>query len=77
VAAFKGVRRQVSVSVWRTPEDLKLFVRSPVHVRIMREFKDAGLLYTNAWSAERCDPNLIWQQAVDRLEGRVEGVKHH
>jgi hypothetical protein len=77
VAAFRGGRRQVSVSVWRAAEDLKRFVRSPAHVRIMRDFKDAGVLYTNAWSAERCDPDLIWRQAVERLEGRIEGVTHH
>lgn len=77
MAAFKGGRRQVSISVWRAPEDLRRFVRSPEHVRIMREFKDAGMLYTNAWTAERFDPALIWQQATERLAGRVEGVPHH
>jgi hypothetical protein len=77
VAAFRGGRRQVSISAWRSPEDLTRFVRSPAHVRIMREFKDAGILHTNAWSAERCDPDLIWRQAVERLAGRVEDVRHH
>ena len=77
VASFKGGRRQVSISIWRAPEDLRLFVRSPVHQRIMREFRDAGLLYTNAWTAERFDPALIWQQGMDRLKGKVEGVRHH
>jgi hypothetical protein len=77
VAAFRGGRRQVSVSVWRTPDDLRRFVRSPVHLRIMREYRDAGALYTNAWTAERLDRALIWGQAVARLEGRVEGVSHH
>jgi hypothetical protein len=43
----------------------------------MRAFKDAGALYTNAWTAERFDPALIWRQGLDRLSGRVEGVPHH
>jgi hypothetical protein len=77
VAAFRAGRRQVSISIWREPEDLRRFVRSPEHLRIMREFRDAGALYTNAWTAERFDPSLIWNQGVDRLEGRVEGVRHH
>lgn len=77
VASFEGVRRQVSISVWRSPEDLRRFVRSPEHLRIMRDFRDAGALHTNAWTAERCDPELIWQQGVDRLTGRIEGVAHH
>ena len=77
MAAFRGGRRQVSISVWRTPEDLQRFVRSPAHVRIMQQFRDAGALYTAAWTAERFDPALIWQQAIDRLRGRIEGVRHH
>ena len=76
-AALRGGRRQVSISVWRSPEDLKGFVRSPSHLRIMREHRDTGALYTNAWTAERLDRGLIWRQAVDRLQGRVDGVPHH
>src|SRR3569832_1924568 len=45
-ASFRYGRRQVSVSVWRSPEDLRGFVRSPEHLRIMREYKDAGALFT-------------------------------
>jgi hypothetical protein len=77
MATLRAGRRQVSVSVWREPEDLRRFVRSPEHVRIMRAFRDAGALHTNAWTAERFDPTLIWQQAADRLAGRVDGVPHH
>jgi len=77
VASFRGGRRQVSVSVWRTAEDLRRFVRSPAHLRIMAEFRDAGALYTNAWTAECFDPTLIWRQAINRLRGRIEGVPHH
>ncbi len=77
MAAFRGGKRQVSISIWREPEDLKRFVRSPEHLRIMREYRTAGALYTNAWTAERFDPALIFKQGTDRLAGRVEGVPHH
>lgn len=77
VAAFRGGRRQVSISIWRAPGDLRLFVRSPEHRRIMDEFRDAGALLTSTWTAERFDPALIWQQGIDRLRGGVEGVRHH
>jgi hypothetical protein len=76
-AAVGSPKRQVSVSIWRSPQDLKSFVRSPEHLRIMREYRDAGALYTNAWTAERFDRDLIWRQAADRLTGRVDGVPHH
>jgi hypothetical protein len=59
------------------PEDLKRFVRSPEHLRIMREYRTTGALYTNAWTAERFDPGLILKQGTDRLAGRVEAVAHH
>lgn len=77
VASFRDGRRQVSISVWRTSEDLQRFVRSPEHLRIMREFKDAGALHTNAWTAECFDPALIWRQGMNRLAGRIDGVPHH
>lgn len=77
VAAFDAGRRQVSVSIWRDAEDLRRFVRSPRHLHIMRTFRDAGALYTTAWSSQSFDPESIWRQAEDRLEGRVPGVPHH
>ena len=77
MVALRGGRRQISISVWRAPEDLRRFVRSAEHQRVIREFKSAGALYTNAWTAERFDPALIWREAVDRLTGRIEGVPHH
>lgn len=77
MAAFRAGRRQVSVSIWESPEDLRRFVRSPEHKSIMRKFRNAGALHTNAWTAEQFDPTLIWRQAADRLAGRVAGVSHH
>jgi hypothetical protein len=77
VASTAGGRRQISVSVWRAPEDLKRFVRSPAHRKVMRDFRGAGDLHTNAWMAERLDRALIWRQARDRLFGHVPGVSHH
>jgi len=70
-------RRQISVSVWRAPEDLKRFVRTPAHRRVMRDFRGAGDLHTNAWTAERFDRAQIWRQAKDRLLGRLPDVAHH
>jgi hypothetical protein len=77
VASLRGGRRQISVSVWRDPEDLRRFVRSPEHLRIMREFRTTGALHTNAWTADRLDRGLIWRQASARLRGLVDGVPHH
>jgi hypothetical protein len=72
-----STRRQVSVSIWRSAEDLRGFVRSPAHLRVMRDFRTAGDLITTAWSSERFDRAAIWREAEDRLLGRVAGVRHH
>lgn len=77
VAGSPTWRRQVSVSIWESAEDLRRFVRSPAHLRIMRDFRGAGALHTTAWSAERFERFLIWSQAEARLMGRVPGVAHH
>jgi hypothetical protein len=74
---LRAGRRQVSISIWRDPSDISRFVRSPKHLRVMREYRDTGVLYTSTWIAERFDRDLILQQAGDRLHGRVEGVPHH
>lgn len=76
-AGARGGRRSISVSVWRAPEDLRHFVRSPAHVKVMRDFRGRGALYTNAWAAEQFDRSLIWRQAEDRLRGRIQGVPHN
>jgi heme-degrading monooxygenase HmoA len=60
-------RRTISVSVWRSPEDLRNFVRSATHAEIMRRHRLTGDLITIAWTAERFDRWLIWQQALERL----------
>jgi hypothetical protein len=62
--------------VWRDADDLQRFVRSPRHLRIMREFRTAGVLYRSTWTAERLDRALILRQANDRLRGRIDGVSH-
>jgi heme-degrading monooxygenase HmoA len=77
MASSSDGRRQVSVSVWRTPEDLRRFVRTPAHLRVMRDFRHVGQLYTNAWTAPELDRGEIWRQALDRLTGRVPEVPHH
>jgi hypothetical protein len=77
VASTSDGRRQVSVSVWKAPEDLRRFVRTPAHLRVMRDFRHTGELFTNAWTAPTLDRSLIWRQAVDRLTGQLPDVAHH
>jgi hypothetical protein len=76
-ASSPSLLRQISVSIWRAPEDLRGFVRTSGHLRVMRDFRSAGDLFTNAWTAERFDRALVWRDAEERLLGRIPGVSHH
>lgn len=76
-AASSRGRRQISVSVWRSQDDLRRFVRSPDHLKVMRDFRGAGALHTNPWTSDALDASLIWEQAEDRLLGRIAGASHH
>jgi hypothetical protein len=60
-------KRSGAVSVWRSQEDLRRFVRWPVHVAIMRRYRDAGKLVSASWDVERFAAGPIWREAVRRL----------
>jgi hypothetical protein len=60
-------RRTVSVSIWRSKEDLHKFVWSPDHVRIMRRHRNTGTLTTTQRTTDHFDRWRIWDQAVDIL----------
>ena len=60
-------KRSGSVSVWRSEDDLRSFVRWPRHVAIMRRYRDAGELASFSWLAERFDSDEIWGAARRRL----------
>jgi heme-degrading monooxygenase HmoA len=60
-------RRAGSVSIWRSEEDLRRFVRWPVHVGVMRRYRHVGVLRSTSWSEPSCDRSRIWASAVARL----------
>jgi len=59
--------RSGSVSVWRAEEDLARFIRSPVHLTIMREYRARMSGVSAGWTAQAFDRTAIWNQAVRRL----------
>jgi hypothetical protein len=60
-------KRSGSVSVWRSEDDLRRFVRWPRHVAIMRRYREAGELASWTWLAERFDAAEIWCAARQQL----------
>ena len=69
-------KRSGSVSVWRSEEDLRRFVRLPRHVEIMRRYRGAGELTATAWWTEGFDASEIWMAAERRLRGDDPELGH-
>ena len=60
--------RSGSVSIWRTAEDLRAFVRWAPHVDIMRRNRDTGHLRGSlSWELETFDPARVWSDASGLL----------
>ena len=62
-------KRSGSVSVWRSEEDLRRFVRWPRHLDLMRAYRDAGELTSTIWRAARFEATGIWARAAAQLSG--------
>ena len=61
-------KRVGSLSVWRSEEDLRRFLRSPEHVAIVRRFgRRMHNVGSTTWQAERFDPEEAWTEATRRL----------
>ena len=70
IAGF-GKRQTVSISVWRSADDLRRFVRSPRHRKVMKRHRHTGDLVTTAWPAARLDKQEIWEQGKARVRGQA------
>lgn len=60
-------RRSGSISVWRSEEDLRRFVTWPVHLAIMRAYRDRGTLVASTWRTTTSSPGGIWREARERV----------
>lgn len=56
-----------SVSVWRAPEDLRRFVRWPLHQEVMNAWRERGTVVHTMWPAHTRDLEAQWANAVARL----------
>jgi hypothetical protein len=75
VGLFTGVelRRPVtySLSVWRSQDDLRRFLRAPDHVRLMRGFRSRLTTATSVtFEMGRLAPEEAWREGLRRLAAR-------
>ncbi len=69
-------KRSGAVSVWQSEKDLHRFVRWPVHVAIMRHYRNAGELTSVSWDAEHFEGPEIWREAARMLsDGEPTGTR--
>ncbi|MEU4768180.1 hypothetical protein AB0H12_33520 [Actinosynnema sp. NPDC023794] len=56
-------KRLGSVSVWRDHAGMRGFAGLPVHVAIMRKYRDLGVTRATTWHTDDVDPPVIWTAA--------------
>ena len=64
--------RSGSLSVWRDPDDLRRFVRWPVHTAIMSAWRDRGTLESETWSLDRLGEPASPIAEAERILGRSQ-----
>lgn len=60
-------RTSGSVSVWTDETQMRRWVRLPLHVQIMKRYRDRGTVRATTWESDDVDPNVIRRSAADRL----------
>lgn len=65
-----------SLSVWLAQEDLKRFIRWPVHTEIMRAWRDRIEVLSDSWEDARFVPEVAWSRAeVHMRRPRTIGIQ--
>jgi hypothetical protein len=61
-------RTTYSISVWRSEEDLRAFLRAPDHAPLIRRYKPRLAASTSAnWRTDAFDVDEAWAEAARRL----------
>jgi hypothetical protein len=68
VAAEPHRRVTYSLSVWKSEEDLRRFLRSPEHVKVVRAYKRRlDETRSVSWQTDHFDPDRLWREGLERL----------
>jgi hypothetical protein len=68
-------RTTYTVSAWRSEEDLRNFVRSAAHMRLMRRYRaqmESSAFTT--WTTDRFSLREAWREAARRLDGQPRSI---
>jgi hypothetical protein len=57
-----------SLSIWRSEDDLRRFLSSPEHVRLVRGFRPRLIASRSVlWETDRISPREVWREGLRRL----------
>jgi hypothetical protein len=59
-----------SLSVWESHADLRRFIRWPVHVAIMNDWRGRTVVRSTGWEDERFAPTQVWSRAEAHMLAR-------
>ncbi|NKY25634.1 hypothetical protein [Nocardia gamkensis] len=59
-----------SISVWETEQDMRRFVRWPVHTDIMRKWRGRVRVATDSWQAPGFEVQEVWARASNTIDLR-------
>jgi hypothetical protein len=78
IGMFSGAslleRTTYTVTAWRSEKDLRRWMRSPYHLRLMKDYR--GFLESSSavsWTEEAFEPKAAWREALSRLRGGSPG----
>lgn len=57
-----------SISIWESEQDMRRFVRWPVHAKIMGAWRSRVRIGLDSWQAGQFDPDAVLTRAADTLE---------
>jgi len=57
-----------SITVWESEDDMRRFVRWPVHAKIVRAWRGKVGIGTDSWQADHFEPRQVLERARNTLE---------
>jgi hypothetical protein len=64
LAVHVARRRTYSVSAWRTDQDLRQFLRSPAHLRIVSKYRTRVTVRGDSWTVDHFVLGDAWRAAT-------------
>jgi hypothetical protein len=68
--ALPWANRSGAISAWSSEEDLRGFVQLPLHIGVMRRYRERGALSSTTWAAGKLLPDEVIERACEWIAAR-------